>query len=216
MNSAPLKSALKYAGAWGVALTFIALLTIIFSFLGALFCAAVGGMMMGATKASKRLSLAFSALCPGVLIGILKTQRTELPQRQLTVLAVLCLAVFWVLYAISMFLIAYEKNEGSANTSAGDAHPPRTDAGHDSATEVPGESSALRLGDLEGRWCADQGLPHGRGPARVLEINSGTVALSTLDAHGRICTCARGRLEVRLTETDCRNDGNGVELAAGI
>ena len=53
MSSVPIKAALKHAAAWGIVVGFVSLLTIIFSFLGTLFCAALGGMMMGASKAHK-------------------------------------------------------------------------------------------------------------------------------------------------------------------
>src|SRR5579859_5714182 len=126
MNSAPLKTALKYAGAWSIVLVFVTLLTIIFSFLGTLFCAAIGGMMMGATKAAKKLSIAFSALCPGVLLATMRSQKTELPQNQVIVLAVLCLAAFWMLYLMSLCLVAYEKKDESAKVLTSPAQPNRS------------------------------------------------------------------------------------------
>lgn len=38
----PIKTALRYAGAWSIVAAFVALLTVLFSFLGTLFCAAAG------------------------------------------------------------------------------------------------------------------------------------------------------------------------------
>src|SRR5581483_4112244 len=121
MKPAPLVLALKHAGAWGIVLAFVALLTVIFSFLGTLFCAALGGMMMGATRASKRFALIFSLLCSGVLLGVLRSQRTELAAKQVTILAMLCLAAFWFLYVVSLSLVAFEKN---ADRVAGQARNP--------------------------------------------------------------------------------------------
>jgi len=153
MKSVPLKTVVKHAGAWGIVLTFIALLTIIFSFLGTLFCAALGGMMMGATRASKALALAFSLLCPGVLLGTMSAQRTELGQNQITVLAGLCLALFWGLYLVSRFLVAFEKTAGTTGSQTGALQPtPRLGSTNvtepmDVATVTP-----LKLEDLHGQW----------------------------------------------------------------
>src|SRR5215472_10595858 len=115
MSSLPLKSALKQVGAWSIVVIFLALLTIIFSFLGTLFCAALGGMMMGATKASGKLSLPFSVLCPGILFALLRFQKSELPERQIIVLMVLCLAAFWAIYVVSAAVMAHEQKEASPN-----------------------------------------------------------------------------------------------------
>src|SRR5215831_1837538 len=91
MSFQPIKTAFKYLGAWSMVAAFVAVLTIIFSLLGTLFCAALGGMMMGATKASSKLSLPFSFLCPGILFALLRFQKSELFERQILVLMVLCL-----------------------------------------------------------------------------------------------------------------------------
>ena len=72
MSFQPIKTGLKYFSAWSLVALFVALLTIVFSFLGTLFCAALGGMMMGATRASLKMSLPFSLLCPGLLLAILR------------------------------------------------------------------------------------------------------------------------------------------------
>src|SRR5690349_17205423 len=109
MSFQPIKTALKYVSAWSMVAGFAALLTIIFNFLGTLFCAALGGMMMGATKASWRLSVPFSLLCPAVLFGVMRTQKTELAQRQIAVLLLICVVAFWAIYWAAAALMAQEQ-----------------------------------------------------------------------------------------------------------
>jgi hypothetical protein len=212
MRSLPIKTALKHVSAWSIIAGFVALLTLIFSFLGTLFCSALGGMMMGATKASRALSIVFSLLCPGVLLATMRSQKTELPQRQVLVLAFLCVAVFWALYLISRFLIAYEKKEYPEELAkrplpGGVAESPATAA----------LVQDLCPADLEGKWCYEAPGPNGHAHKRILEIKEGSLALSTLDAEGHSCLCARGLLKLQnANELTSRSLEPEAELASGI
>jgi hypothetical protein len=217
MNSARLKTALKQLGAWSLVATFIALLTIIFSFLGALFCAALGGMMMGATKTSKALCLGFSALCPAVLLMTLRTHDSELTQRQVFGLAALCCGAFWGLYLVSLLVVAYEKTDSPRNTLAvSEARPAAHRVEPPMADGFPAPTT-LRLEQLEGKWCCEICANDGQRQQRVLEIRDGALALSTFDEEGRMCSCTRGRVKLdEVSATRSRSLAANPELAAGI
>jgi NADH:ubiquinone oxidoreductase subunit K len=209
MSSLPIKTALKHLSAWSILIAFVALLTVIFSFLGTLFCAALGGMMMGATKASKALSLAFSVLCPGILMVTMKSQRTELADRQVMVLAILCVAAFWLLYVLSLLLVAYEKSGATSNSTVA----AKNLATVNEAVVTP----ALRLAELEGKWLSEISGGVGQNQKRILEIRESAVALSTLGPDGRVCSRAQGRLKLEdVAATHVLAASNGVEIAAGI
>src|SRR5262249_30515566 len=213
MSSLQIKTALKVVSAWIITLGFVALLTIIFSFLGTLFCSALGGMMMGATKASRKLSISFSVLCPGVLMLTLRWQKSELPDRQLVVLAFLCLTIFWVLYLISRFLIACEKKESSAAVTVAaeqaDAIVKRSE------DLVPGHVPVRNLQpeELDGKWSSEICEAEGHLQKRVLEIKALALALNTLDAQGRVCSRAQGCAKLMdSTEAHAMNLTAGAEL----
>jgi hypothetical protein len=209
MSSLPIKTALKHLSAWSILIAFVALLTVIFSFLGTLFCAALGGMMMGATKASKALSFAFSVLCPGILMVTMKSQRTELAERQVLILATLCLAAFWLLYLISTLLAAYEKSGPNSNSTLAEKNLGTTNG----AVVTP----ALRLAELEGKWWSEISAVCGQNQKRILEIREGAMALSTLGPDGRVCSRAQGRLKLEeVAATHALTTSSGVEIAAGI
>jgi hypothetical protein len=75
----------------------------------------------------------------------------------------------------------------------------------------------LRPDELEGKWCCEIAEADGHTQKRVLEIKNGALALSTLDAEGRVRSCARGRLKLLDTaEAQAMTLTDGVELAAGI
>jgi len=209
MSSLPIKTALKHLSAWSILIAFVGLLTVIFSFLGTLFCAALGGMMMGATKASKALSFAFSILCPGILMVTMKSQRTELAERQVVILATLCLAAFWLLYLMSMLLAAFEKSGANSNSTVAAKH-----LGTANGAVVP---PALRLAELEGKWWSEISAVGGQNQKRILEIREGAMALSTLGPDGRVCSRAQGRLKLEhVAATHALAAPDDVEIAANI
>ena len=210
MSFQPVKTALKYVSAWSLVAGFAALLTIIFNFLGTLFCAALGGMMMGATKASWKLSLPFSVLCPGVLLAVMRAQRTEIPNRQIAILLIICLAAFWAIYLVAAALMA-EEQKGAAATNgkassalngelrAAVTTPEigvinETVARNGAAEAVVAGREAL-VEHFDGHWCCEECDNQQRAPKRVLDIKKGALLLSTLDAGGQICACTRARLE---------------------
>jgi hypothetical protein len=184
MSLQPIKTAFKYAGAWSVALAFVTLLTIIFSFLGTLFCAALGGMMMGATKASGKLSVPFSVFCPGVLFALLRFQKSELPQRQVTVLVVICLAAFWAIYLLSALVMAQEQKAGSANRKPMPAPKPELP---NATAVIAAPPARLEPKQLEGHWCSET-------PKRTMDIKDGGLELSTLDADGHVSASTKARV----------------------
>jgi hypothetical protein len=203
MSPTPIQTGLRHLGLWVLIAGFVALLTLIFSFVGAFFCAALGGMAMGATKVSKGLSVPFSTLCPAVLVAVMRTQKNELKGNQVMLLVVLCFTVFWVIYFLAALLAAYEKqnrSEAAPGSMATHAVSPGSVAGSDlssppavgAAIVAPG----LRLEELEGEWrCEICGLD-GRTQKRVLEIHNGALVLRVLDAEGRVCSCGQGRLQL--------------------
>jgi len=210
MSFQPAKTALKYVSAWSLVAGFTALLTIIFNFLGTLFCAALGGMMMGATKASWKLSVPFSVLCPGVLLAVMRAQMTEIPNRQIVILLIICLAAFWTIYAVSAALMAQEQKNAPVTT--GQAGPSRNgelraarstaevglvnDAvGRNGAAEVVTTARGDVVDQFDGQWCCDESAAQRLAPKRVLDIKKGALLLSTLDSGGQLCACARARLE---------------------
>jgi hypothetical protein len=213
MSFQPIKTGLKYFSAWSLVALFVALLTIVFSFLGTVFCAALGGMMMGATRASLKMSLPFSMLCPGLLLAILRFQKSELANRQILILLVVCLMAFWVICAVSAALMAHEqKDSNSSGNPKADTNGQLSTAAcsRESSSPIKAEprqtevATAATLGfqlrELDGHWCCETSGLDGRTRKRTLEIKGGAVLLSTLDAEGHVCACTRANL--KCTEAD--------------
>src|ERR1051326_4502643 len=94
MNVPALKTVLRHLAGWGMVLLFTVLLTVIFSFLGAFFCAALAGMMLGSFKGSQGRTVTLSVIFPAVLFAVLRVGGAELLMNQVLMLTLLCLATF--------------------------------------------------------------------------------------------------------------------------
>jgi hypothetical protein len=107
-SGGPLKGALQHLGGFAVAAFFVFLLSFTFSFLGTIFCAAVGGMMLGAVRGYRWQSIPVSLLFPGVILVLLKGMRTELGDRQVLLVALACFGIFWLTYGVAAALFVVE------------------------------------------------------------------------------------------------------------
>src|SRR5215472_1145713 len=114
MNALPLKKTLQRI-AGGIIITFfVVLLTLIFSFLGTIICAALAGMMLGAAKLPRWQVAAASLLFPSVIFGVLRTTGADLPLQKILMLSGMCLGTFWLIYLVVSMMISYERKAGVA------------------------------------------------------------------------------------------------------
>lgn len=209
MSLRPIKIAVQYLfGACAIAF-FVTLLTLIFSFLGTIFCAALAGMMLGAFKNLRWQSLPFSFLFPAVIVGVLRATRAELAANQILVLALAAFGSFWLTYAAAACLLAFErKNQPAlvANASPNTSPPTAVLASHRSGAEIspavetqPSPSmpdSELSLEVLEGKWLFERPLVHNGCPEKVLEISHENLVLSVTEQGGRVSLLARCRVKM--------------------
>lgn len=163
MSALPVKKALQYAIGGVVLAFFVVLLTLIFSFLGTIICAALAGMMLGAAKLQKWKVVALSLVFPSVIFGVLRTQGADLPQGKVLMLSGLCLSTFWVIFAVVALLINFErKSQASAKAAT-----------RIKRQVTPGAANGnghLSLKALEGKWLLDAGRFSGPGRRKILEI----------------------------------------------
>src|SRR6266853_6679234 len=115
MNALAIKTAVRHIAGLATVIFFVVLLTVIFSFLGAFFCAALGGMMLGSVKLPRWQLGALSLAFPGVLFTVLRAGGTELLTKQILLLSVLCLGTFWLTYLVVRAVIWYERKDQPAS-----------------------------------------------------------------------------------------------------
>jgi hypothetical protein len=176
---------------------FAGLLTFIFSFLGAFFCAALAGMMLGSFKLPRWQIITLSLTFPAVLFGILRSSGSELLMKQVLLLAVLCLATFWVTYWIVRAVVSYEhKVQVVAATTVdqpgGPGSPPHSNGV---------QAGKLNLQILQGKWSHVSSHQSSDRERKYLEIQRQDLLLTIRDANGKISFKGRGELHLHENRT---------------
>jgi hypothetical protein len=192
-----LKTATRYVAGWMIVIAFVGLLTFIFSFLGAFFCAALAGMMLGSFKLPRWQTLTLSFIFPAVLFGVLRSGGSELLMKQVLLLAVLCLATFWVTYWIVRAVVSYERKvqcvaavaEGQSGEALSPPHPNGVPAGK------------LNLQVLQGKWSQVSSNQGSERERKYLEIRRQDLLLTIRDPAGKISFKGRGELQLHDNRT---------------
>ena len=196
MNALAVKTALRYVIGWGLIAFFAALLTFIFSFLGAFFCAGLTGMMLGSFKLPRWQTIALSFIFPAVLFLILRTGGAELLMRQVILLSVLCLGTFWLTYLLVHAVVRYERKD--AQLAAGSPvisrsvvrQSPDLSAGKDFYP------NCLTLQVLQGKWsCITRPVDLPR-EHKSMEIERERLLLTISDSMGKISFKGRGEVKI--------------------
>jgi hypothetical protein len=201
------KAVFGYAMGWVITICFVVLFSVIFSFVGTIICAALAGMMMGAARLPWWQSFALSMVFPGVISTTLRITRTELPAGQIVFVAMLCFAIFWVIYFALRALTAQEKVQSAEarrastrvrvsprQTSTGVARPApgcASGCGNGADTGLP----AVSLQMLQGTWFARNGSPDTLHH-RAIEISQDTLVVRLTDSQGQEQCLARGHLRI--------------------
>jgi len=203
MNTRLVKNAAQYVAIGGVLLFFIVLLTMVFSFLGTIICAALAGMMMGATKPSRWLSVASSLVFPAVIGTVLEISKSELTGRQIGLVSFLCFGAFWLTYCMAAWVMVFERHQKASGAPTPGPAPALTRANIASdtmpaaAAPVLTEAVAgLQWAELQGEWACERCGADGQPRRWVIEIKGGKLVLRSLDSSGRVCACTQASLKL--------------------
>jgi hypothetical protein len=203
MVTVPLKAAARYVGGLVTAAFFVVLLSFTFSFLGTIFCAALGGMMLGALRTHKWQALPVSLLFPLVIFILLKGMKTELAGRQVLLVSFACFSVFWLTYGVAATLFLFErKGQPQAgcptpNRSVPAARPEAERAARTAATPgagKPKQNGRLSLEMLQGTWSREASA-HAQFPNRRMSIQKERLTLFIVDSSGQDRFLAQAQVE---------------------
>ena len=208
MRAWPLKVAAQYVGGLLTAAIFVVLLSLTFSFLGTIFCAALAGMMLGALRINLWQSLPVSLMFPLVISILLRGMKTELDGRQILIVALACFCVFWLTYVVAAALF-FSERKGRSPTggqlpvrpvcSAGAHEGSSARAPAERAAEAPNSMVVFSLEMLDGTW-----LPEASAQAQLqhrrMTIQKERLTLSVADSTGEVKILALAR--VKLCDSD--------------
>jgi hypothetical protein len=192
-----LTRAIKQAGLSLVVVLVVALLTLLFSFLGTITCAALIGMMLAAMKQPKGQMLLVALVFPAVSYAFSRLSGAELPLEKRLFLALLCLGVFGMSYLLTCGVLLLEKKV-----------PERPDPevrlpSQCGATEPCGVGQKSREnpwdepGDLQGKWKRSWQPVNGETLVQVLEFKGNRFSLTVFENDGSIRMVCEGRFEVQ-------------------
>ena len=207
MNAKTLRTVSSYIAGWCALVSFVLLLTFIFSFLGTIFCAVLAGMMLGAMKPHRWYSVPISLLFPVSISLVLRAMKADLPERQINLLSLLCLGAFWLAFFLAAALVSAEQK---ARTTPGPRPGPPSPAAPPQERQPAGERAApmrwmaapreavcarragLTLERLQGTWRRKAATGNGEAHEDVLEIKGRDLVLKEVDGAGRVHWAAEG------------------------
>jgi hypothetical protein len=195
----------------GVALVFsVALVTLLFTFLGTIASAALVGMMAGATRQWRWQIVLVSLVFPGVITTFMYFTKTNLTPQQNFVLPLVCFGAFWLTYLLTCALGYFEKREASASESAGEPAA-RMEASRPATATCPGTEGGATapplvvraetlcesgLAELQGTWSRETPGVNGQACKKVIEVARGKLAMSMVGQDGAARVVCQG--DVRL------------------
>jgi hypothetical protein len=196
MNAAAVRTAGRYLGVWAGIALFVGLVSFTFTFLGAMACAVLAGMMMGAFKGPRWFPVMVSLVFPMVVFGMTRGAQAALTPQQVLLLVALSFGTFWMTYVVSAFLFFCEQKDKKAPRPRAASLPqePLAQSRQAAATSLPAAES--RLEQLQGDWVCE--AVNAREPMcrKVIQIKEAHLELKAIDGSGRTTLLAEG--EVRL------------------
>lgn len=171
MNYEPVRLAFKHLCLWLVLVGVVLLLTLLFNFFGTLSSAALTGVMLGAIKHRRWLTLPVSLVFPGVVFALMYLSKVELEEQKRIVVPALCFGVFWMTYLVTCVMAVSEGKEASSRPQP--------------ATAPAKSIEELRLDQLQGSWRCESTDRDGRIKKKVIVITDGRLALSVFDSDGQ-------------------------------
>ena len=206
---------------------FVVLLTLVFSFLGTIVCAVLAGMMMGATKPSRWLSVPMSLLFPAIVFSVLLVTKADLLPQHVALVSALCFAAFWGTYLAAMLMMVFERKQGSLAATPAGAVPNGQGfpvQAQDSARQVqplvspddviPARLHELNLDDLQGTWLRQPAGANGESGQSIIEIKKNKLVLSLPDCNGRPRVVAEGEIRPAVSSAQSRNTNNSPRQRA--
>ncbi len=172
----------------------VTLATLLFSFLGTIACGALVGMMLGATRRWRCWVIFVSLVFPVVMAAFLHFSRTDLTDRQLILLPVVCFGLFWLTYLSTCVLLKFEKQgESLTGELVADGAMPQAMPVQENA--VSRSRGLSELDELQGTWV--QAVPEQGGSpgCKRLEFARERFAVSIV-AGGEARRVAEGTVSV--------------------
>lgn len=193
MNSSPVREFGRQAGIGLVLITFVALVTFMFSFLGTILCAALFGMMVGFSKKWKWQFVLISLLFPALLLASLYFSNSEsvMSLKGSLGLAAVCFATFWATYLATCGLFLLEGGTHTCSAAAGEGRRELRNR-----REPEPSWHDLHIEELQGAWQQEIAPTSGQTTRKVIEVNDNELTMSLVGEDGEMRILAKGELQI--------------------
>jgi hypothetical protein len=193
MNGAHLiKSGITRIGVWCALAGATILLTVLFNFLGNLTVAVGTGVVLGSARRWRWSAIPVSLVFPAVILGLSHYFKSELPPGKIQLIALVCGAAFWVVYALSFGLHVLEQKEEVPAARAKE----RGGLPGDTFGVANGTDREFSLTELHGCWVCTGTATDGSPQHRTLRIEGGKFALTEGGPGDRRQEMAQGEVRV--------------------
>jgi hypothetical protein len=196
-----IRAALRQIGLGIALVSIVVLLTTVFSLLGAISCAVLLGMIMGAARQWRRQAILVSLVVPAVTLVLAQVSQA-LTARQNPVFSMVCFGAFWMAYLMTCGLILLERKQppgpvqplpGTSARAPGDTPGPAALAAGTAPAAPPRE---LALAELGGKWVSEIAGRDGHSHQRVIEIAADRFVLIDIDPAGQPRCLAKGTVQL--------------------
>lgn len=186
----------------GLALVLVvALVTLLFNFLGTLSCCVLVAMMSGTAKPRRWHAVLISLVFPAVLLSFAPIPKIGLPWHETVLLAILCFGVFWATYLLTRALMCLETSDGvapgkrprwPAELREKPAHPQAAEP----AVVPRGRSCGPDVDELQGTWSWQASAVEGQPCEKIIEVAHNQLALRITDLRGQVRVLSKGDVRV--------------------
>jgi hypothetical protein len=216
MNPASTSAAGRQIGIGILLVSFVTLVTFVFSFVGTILCGALVGMMVGFSQQWRWRFVLISLVFPVALLASLHVSKADLSVHDNALLALVCFGAFWGTYLLTRGL-SYLERKGARPPAAPSLTAAKTLAAAESKPAAcdPSDSTAViaaspvavqapqstGLEELQGTWWREASAPDGKPCRKVIEIAREGLALSLVDRAGKVRFLARGDATLEMVGT---------------
>lgn len=193
---------IKQLGLGILLVLFVVLVTLVFSFLGAIACSALVGMMTGSSRHWKWQSIPISLVFPAVIMGFLEVWKNYISLRESILVSIVCFGAFWITYLLAFGLCCLERQSIPPPVTASKAVESNPEPMADATSEerripVPSTASVKPqehpdLEELQGTWVLDACAGDRLLRKQVIHIAHDRLALSKVDSNGQVQNIAEG------------------------
>jgi hypothetical protein len=186
----------------------VTLLTLLFSFLGTITCAALAGLMFGMSKKKSWRWSFVSLVFPAVIGAFFYFGKTNMPPQQSILLSLICFGAYWVTFLLTAAAPYLEQNSASspvertaltATSQSKSLAVPHSESRITSPATVSEKARISKLPNLEelqGMWSREATAGERSQCRKTIEVTRNQLTLRILGPDGDVRFVCQGQVRL--------------------